>query len=170
MAIQDYYKTSKKFMDRVQIFFNGLVGTTILLFSAGFFYYANEADPGTPFVSNSLFLTSMASILIPLIPLAMFILRRKYHIELKEINNDNQLTDRMAIYFFQSKRLWVKDFLISIIPAFLYILSGWYIYTGIYGMALVIFAMERPAGPRLVRLLKMNDKEKELFYSNEDLF
>jgi hypothetical protein len=170
MALHPYYRSSKKYMDRVQIFFNGLVGTTILLFSGGFFYYANETTPGAPFITNSLFLTITAGILLVLIPLRMYFFRKSYHADLKKIKKDKQLTDRMVAYFFHSKRLWMSNFLISMIPVLFYLLSGWYIFTGIYGLALVIFTIERPAGPRIMRLLEMSEKEKELFYSNEDLF
>ena len=170
MALQEYYRTSKAYIDRVQIVFNGLVGTTILIFSGGFFYYANEKDPGIPFFSHSLTLTTLAGILIMAIPLVMFLLRRRYKVNLEEIDKSKQLTDRMIQYFYLSKRLWFHDFLIALIPVLLYILSGWYIFTGIYGIALVLFTLERPNAPRIMRLLKMNEEEKRKFYSREDLF
>ncbi len=170
MAIQEYYRNSKSFIDRVQIIFNGMVGTTILIFSAGFFYYANEKEPGIPFFSNSLVLTTIAGILLMVVPLVMLLLRRRYKISLEGTDQSKQLPDRMILYFFLSKRLWFYDFMISMIPVLFYILSGWYIFTGIYGMALVLFTLERPSGPRIMRLLKMSDEEKKKFFDREDLF
>ncbi len=170
MALQEYYKSSKTFIDRVQIVFNGLVGTTILIFSGGFFYYANEQEPGVPLFENSLVLTTSAGILLMALPLLMFLLRRNYRIKLEELDPHRQLPDRMVSYFFLSKRLWINDFLLVLIPVLFYVVSGWYIFTGIYGICLVLFTLERPTGNRIMQLLKMSNEEKERFYSREDLF
>lgn len=161
------FKHSQDYLNKLQIYINALMAVPLLLFIYFFLRIENNSYHPDLLNADSLFLMR-AGILLAIIILIILgeVTFRK---QMAGINLSLKLRDKLELFFNISITRSYYFEIATIISLLGLILSSEEVYVGYYAISLVAFSITYPTLQRISKQLRLNEEEREIIYSRDDI-
>ncbi len=155
------FNTAESFLEKINQWFNGLIGLPLLAVGYGYLEIFTGGIKGL-FEVNTYITMSVITLLL----IYAVLVTRAHKKLISSIAIDDSLKTKLATFFIISKQYYTKIFVVSMIAVVGLYSTGSVAYAGFYAFLLFLLSIYRPSLLTVATKLGMKGEERKAFVKN----